>query len=371
MRFFALLALSLNLPIDTMMSVRLTSAVSTKTAKAGDAFEAVVLNVVPGAKIHGVVESAKPAAAGERAQLVLRFDRIGEQKFAARLTAVDNARESVDSEGHIIGILESETLTGRLDAGLKKLAGRYAGFASVLGAVKGAVLEAADTDIAYPAGAEMEIQLREPLTIEPPTTAAPARLPDAANLAGAPFRTVAQSPPKPSDITNLLLIGPAESVRAAFADAGWLEAAGLSVSSKLETFRAIAEQRGYKEAPVSVLLLDGRPPDMVFEKLNNTFAKRHHLRIWKRPALYRGSDVWAVAATHDTGIDFSESDRTFIHRIDSNIDRERDKVVTDLVFTGRVDAFQLFDRAAVPKTSENATGDRIETDGRIAILHFK
>ncbi len=78
--------------------------------------------------------------------------------------------------------------------------------------------------------------------------------------------------------------------------------------------------------------------------------------------------VWAVAATHDVGINFSEENRTFIHRIDSSIDSERAKVVNDLLFTGRVRSMELIDRPGVPKQGENATGDQLETDGKIAVL---
>src|ERR1019366_10791211 len=97
--------------------------------------------------------------------------------------------------------------------------------------------------------------------------------------------------------------------------------------------------RGYSEAPAPVLLLDGKPPDRVFKKPLNPFARRHHLRIWRRPASFRGRPVWAVAATHDIGIDLSAAERTFIHRIDPQIDQERDKVVNDLLFAGHVEAF--------------------------------
>ena len=138
--------------------------------------------------------------------------------------------------------------------------------------------------------------------------------------------------------------------------------------SKFETLRALAEDRGYSEAPVSILLLDGKPPDLVFEKTNNTFAQRHHLRIWRRPGNLQGKPVWAAAATHDIGIDFSEVARTFIHRIDSQIDRERDKVAGDLLFTGHVDRFDLVERPAVSRQGRNSTGDHFETDGRIAVL---
>ncbi len=182
---------------------------------------------------------------------------------------------------------------------------------------------------------------------------------------------MAQDPPKPSDITNLMLIGSEEQVRQAFAAAGWSVAAGLNTEAKFETFRALAENRGYKEAPVSILLLDGKPPDIVFEKQNNTFSSRHHLRVWRRPATFQGQPVWAVAATHDTGISFSEQNRTFIHNIDPQIDRERAKVVNDLLFTGKVQSVELVDRPNVPQHGQNATGDNLETDARIAVLVLK
>ena len=183
-----------------------------------------------------------------------------------------------------------------------------------------------------------------------------------------PFQTRAQNPPKPSDMTNLMFICSEEQLRAAFVAAGWSEAASLSAQSKLETFRAIAESRGYKEAPVSILMLENQPPSLVFEKQNNTFAQRHHLRIWRRPGEFGGKGVWVCAATHDTGIDFSQKDRTFIHKIDPQIDRERAKVVNDLLLTGKVRSLALVDRPEVPRQSQNATGDQLLTDGQMAVL---
>jgi hypothetical protein len=75
-----------------------------------------------------------------------------------------------------------------------------------------------------------------------------------------------------------------------------------------------------------------------------------------------------VAATHDTGIEFSEQNRTFIHKIDSSIDRERAKVVNDLLFTGRVSSVALVERPSVPQAGQNATGDNVATDAKMAVL---
>jgi hypothetical protein len=167
-----------------------------------------------------------------------------------------------------------------------------------------------------------------------------------------------------------MFLGSRQDLENAFQAAGWSTADQLNARSKLETFRAMTEQRGYKEAPMSVLFLEELPPDVVFQKQNDTFNLRHHLRIWHRPVRFHGQEVWVCAATHDTGVNFSEENRTFVHTVDGQIDRERAKVINDLLFTGLVKGLSLVDRPAVPRSLFNATGDKIETDGRMAVASF-
>jgi hypothetical protein len=383
-------AFGLTLPTGTEIQIRLKTKVATPTSKVKDVVEAVVIApvmvdgqfVIPaGAVVRGDVEKvAQSTKPDERSNLVLAFTEIdigaAKLKLAARVASVENARESVDDQGQITGIVASETISGRLDAGLSKLAERSSGFADILNTVKKTVLKEPESDITYDAGVELALTLTAPLELKSAGGPGPAAkltpIVDERALASLvtrqPFQTMAQRPSKPSDVSNVMLIGTLEQVQQAFKDAGWSNAAALSTEAKLETFRAIAEQRGYKEAPVSVLLLEGRPPDLVFEKINDTFAQRHHLRVWKRPDTFEGKPVWVIAATHDTGIDFSEQNRTFIHKIDSKIDRERAKVVNDLLLTGRVRSVALVERPAVPKSGQNATGDGLETDGMMAVL---
>ena len=381
---------AVQVPAGTVFEARLTTKVSTTSAKPKDAVEAVVVApvmiadefVVPaGARLRGTVDKATNSTKpDERSTLALAFTELeiegAKHKIAARVAAVDNARESVDEQGLISGILAGETISGRIDAGLNKLSEKASGFADVLATVKNAVLKATESDITYDAGTDFKLALAAPLELKAASGPGPAaKLTPVADedalydfVNRQPFQTWAESPSKPSDITNLMLIGTLEQVTQAFREAGWVNAAALSTEAKFETFRAIAEQRGYKEAPVSVLLLDQHAPDMVFEKLTNTFAQRHHLRVWRRPDSFVGKLVWVVAATHDTGIEFSEQNRTFIHKIDSNIDRERAKVVNDLLFTGRVRSVALVERPAVPKAGQNATGDNLSTDAKMAVL---
>jgi hypothetical protein len=324
------------------------------------------------------VKSATPAKPDARADLLLEFTELtlpggSKMPLSAKISGLDNARESVTGDGLIQGILGTETLTSRMDQGLEKLGAKYARFADFLGAVKGAVLQKADTEITLEQGAELELALTAALDlaevspIEKVTPIEPAA--ELAALVDAiPFQTTAEKPAKPSDVTNLMYIGTREQIEAAFQAAGWATAAQLDAVSGLETVRAVAEQRGYKEAPMSTLLLEGRPPEMVYQKQYNTFAKRHHLRIFQRPEKFQGREVWVCAATHDTGIDFSPENRTFIHKIDSQIDHERAKVVFDLMFADKVKAVALVERPKVPTAGENATGDKIETDGEMAVL---
>ena len=80
--------------------------------------------------------------------------------------------------------------------------------------------------------------------------------------------------------------------------------------------------------------------------------------------------MWVCAATHDTGIDFSEQGRNFTHKIDGQIDHERAKVVSDLLFTGLVQGLSLVERPDVPTDLFNATGDQLHTDGKMAVVSF-
>ena len=377
------------IPSGTEIQIRLLSPINTASAKVEQRFDAVVIAPVvasgrivmsAGVKINGHIADVKSAQAADQsdqqASLTLSFDQVTDgihpATIAAKIKGVDNARESVESSGQITGIKASDTGSARLDQGINKVTEKYPGLGEILGAVKEAVVKKTDANIDYQPGVEMTIALTKPLDwtgSSAPVSVKPIQ-PEAAlaRLAALqPFRTMAEKPPRPSDVTNLMLFGSEAQIEAAFDKAGWSRADLLNGKSKLETFRAMTESRGYKEAPVSVLFLNGAPPDLVFEKGNDTFNARHHLRIWHRPGLFAGQEIWMCSATHDTGIEFSEQNRTFIHRIDPRIDLERAKVVNDLLFTGRVQGLSLVSRD-LPAGMTNATGDSLQTDGSLAVV---
>jgi opacity protein-like surface antigen len=171
-------------------------------------------------------------------------------------------------------------------------------------------------------------------------------------------------------VTNLLFIGSPEQVRRAFQAAGWVPADRLTAGSTFETLKSISGTTVYNEAPMSTLLLDERPPLFTFSKTTNTFSSRHHLRIFDPDMRYNGQPVLTASSTQDIGIAFSAKKKTFIHVIDQYIDNERSKVVNDLTFTGCVTAMDMATRSWVPQDAYNSTGDRLRTDGAIAVLQF-
>lgn len=384
----------ITVPAGTVLQIRLTSTV-TSDKPSGQSVGAVVIAPVflnggvaidAGTTLQGTTAEASAAVAAsdgvteQPARLRLDFHRIespsaGSRPISAVLSGVDNARETVDSAGLITGIKASSTYEARIDQGINKLASRNDQLAQILSGVEGAIVKKVDPSITYKPGVEMTLKLTRDLEwVAPssPNTIAPIQ--PAGSLAemvnAEPFRTMAAKPPRPSDMTNLMFIGTSEQISNAFQAAGWFPASALGRNSKWETARAIIEDRGYSEAPMSILTLDGQPPALTFQKETDTFSKRHHIRIWQRPDTFNGQPVFVAAATHDTSITFSPESRDFVHGIDPNIDKERSKVVTDIVFTRLARAFALVPRQAVPKNASNATGDKLITDGRMAVLEF-
>jgi hypothetical protein len=385
----------ITVPAGTEIQLRLTNEVSSDKPS-GQPVSAVVIAPVLvngsvaigfGSELTGATADAhadKPAASGtEEKPATLRLllttirDRTGQSKpISCVLEGVDNARESIDQSGLITGILASQTYSSLADEGVNKLTSKYGELGQMLSNIKSSTVKEADPSIDYKPGVEFTIKLTKALDWIPPkdtnTLGAITPLDALSALVNQqPYRTVALKPPSPSDMTNLMFIGTQEAVESAFKEAGWFASDPLGRASTMHTAQAIIENRGYSEAPMSILTLNGNPPDMRFEKQNNTFASRHHIRFWKVQQTFDGKPVFVAAATHDIKIYFSKTSKSITHGIDPDIDKERTKVLNDMLFTGRVQATALIDRTSIPKGISNATGDHLKTDDKMAVLELK
>ena len=376
------------LPAGTTLSIRLTSAVASRSARVGNPVLAVLnapvrvdrVPLVPaGWTVRGKVAAMGQAGPHDnRSMLELEFMELVDESgrstpVSAKLVAVDNARETLDESGRILSLPPHRVRPNKVETLLMLAAHLHP---IVLGAVETALLaerKLTEAPIDYASGVEMSLALAEPASVLAPTALEPAPSAEEqaeleALVALQPLRAVAAKNGQLSDLTNVLFVGSAELVARAFVAAGWTPALPGGVKADSKAFLALTERHGYKPAPVSLLTLEGQRPALVFEKQNNTLARRHHVRIWARPGNFRGQPIFLAAATHDVGIFFSAQERTYTHRIDSRIDVERDKIVDDLAFASAVELRTLVDRPRVSRSGTNAAGDRIETDGAVAAL---
>jgi len=380
-------------PAGTVLEVRLLDTVSSHNAKHGASLHAVLVarlqqegrTLLPaGTRVNGSVELVQGIGLGllrERARLRMRFSSIVTRSgqvlaIDTQLVEVENAREAVRPDGTIVGIRATNSY-GHQATGIVSSVAAIDPLLTLF-AFSGAssVLRFPEAEINYPMGTELHLKLLKPLNL---TEVDPDSIPSVATteaeraslsayVAELPFRTHTQRKNTPSDVTGLVFLGTKEQLITAFHLAGWALADRRNSATEYRTIQALAEDRGYPDGPVSLLLLDGQPPAMAFEKTLNTVEKRHHLRVWMIADRWNGQTVWTAAATHDIGIGFAKG--TVIHRIGPRIDSEREKVVNDLLFSGCVDGLEMVERPQVPRASANATGDRLFTDGRAAVVRL-
>lgn len=378
----AALGQAVTLPSASRVYARLDQSISSQSTAVGAPVTATLVGAIelangrivpPGSTLTGTVTVAQPHSVARQARLAFTFSsvRVGDARcgLPSRILDVENARETVDKAGVIDGPRnQADSVRGRIELlSLAVLVPEWWG----LDVAQTRLREGVRVDITYPKGVDLVLQTTEAVsvsddctTVPPPSAVVDPKL--AALLAGAPTRTTVDK--RPADLINVALIGSRERVEAAFADAGWMPADALSLRSDTKSVLAILSREGYSHAPVSVQYFDGRLPDLVFQKQTNTFAKRHHVRLWRWNRA-TGQEIWLAASTHDVGVKFDVAQRSFTHRVETRVDLERDKIVRDLGFAGATAT--LLDRPGAPRSMVNATADAMETDGKLAVLWWR
>jgi hypothetical protein len=176
---------------------------------------------------------------------------------------------------------------------------------------------------------------------------------------------------RPGDPVNLVVIGPFETLLAAFA-ARWDACETVSLATCWKTVRAFLLGSNYRYSPVSPLHLFGRVQDLALQRVRHSINERLHLRLWLTPLVFEQSPVWVGQVSRDIGVRFTtRAWNLTTHRIDPNVDESRDYVIEDLLQAGRVQAAGYVDgvgpsTASAPK--HNLTGDPYHTDGKRAVI---
>lgn len=382
-------------PAGTLIEIRLQQEINSHSTEAGAAFQGLVVSPVAevggrelipaGSVARGTVEHVKRVGLGlvrERASIGLRVSTIELPdgrvlSVPNEVVELENAREAVDKRGRIRGIRSTDTPGYRGTGLLVSLTAVEPMAMMFSSTVFATVLRFSEPEIRLTPGAEIRVRVTEPVEAGEgfaPAVSAVTRNAEERRMLFSMVPRMAYRTKTPlgsdSDFTNLVFVGEQEAVSRAFEAAGWHVPETVTAATRYRTLRAVAESQAYQRAPMSVLTLDGKVPVLNRTKALNSFARRHHIRIFETGERWYGEPVFTAASTQDSGIGFSMKEKAFVHLIDPLIDRERGKVFDDLAMTGCVTGAELVPRPWLPKDAKNATGDRLITDGNVLVVRL-
>lgn len=185
-------------------------------------------------------------------------------------------------------------------------------------------------------------------------------------------RRVVDAQGNEGDNTNFLLVGSEATILEAFQAAGWVQVDRTHEDAVLNSILAVLDKRAYLELPMSELMLFDRVQDygMAHADPIAVFAERHHFRIWKAPYEVDGHEIWVGAGTHDIGFERDQRDNGITHKIDPEIDKERDFIGASLEETGMVAKLAYVTPSQPSKEALTATGGSILSDGRLLAIYL-
>jgi len=375
------------------VEARLLTPISTYSARRGMPISAAIITplcgggarIVPaGAELRGVVAGVRKVGLGlvhESAGLRLHFNQLvlpdgSDYVVATRLFGIDNARESVGKKGYIDGIRATATISNRLGERIAFAVLGHPAAMVPLFVLESGVFHFPDPEIEFGRGTVLRLNLEPPEQLqglaacpmpeEPSTPAEWLAVQQAVDEL--PYWTYSKRQSQPMDLVNLLFEGSQDELQRAFTAAGWTGSRDNSMGAGVAAIRAIVQETSYADAPMRTLLLDGEEPQLRLQKSLDTFEKRDHLRIWKRPERLEGRELWASAATRDVGTTFGMHPFGFTHEIQDDVDLERDTVVHDLVFTGCVDSVAYVQRPEGLRETGGQYRKGVSTDARVALV---
>jgi hypothetical protein len=132
-------------------------------------------------------------------------------------------------------------------------------------------------------------------------------------------------------------------------------------------------REAYTAMPMSTLYLFGRPQDMSFARADPLLvaAERHHLRVWKTDKTVDGRPLWVGSATHDIGFEKDQRTGGVTHKIDPEIDKERNYLLQSFDAAGAFSSAAYVTPSNPMIEARTATGGSFHSDGRIVIMALK
>ena len=178
------------------------------------------------------------------------------------------------------------------------------------------------------------------------------------------------------DPVNLAVDGSARQIHEAMTACGWVLADDITVRSSWGIVLSSVLRRSYPAAPVSPLRLFGRRQCLAYQQeVEGNAAQRHHVRFWRCPdgwLLPGGHRVqWLGAGTYDRAVGLSLFTLQVTHKIDADIDVERDYIVDSIRYHVPDVGVRVLENFSTGYHSRNGGGDAIRTDGDLPVLDLR
>ncbi|MBU1132083.1 LssY C-terminal domain-containing protein [Patescibacteria group bacterium] len=159
-----------------------------------------------------------------------------------------------------------------------------------------------------------------------------------------------------------------ESLVRDFESAGWQAAAPINFSTAVDMGYAALLNKSYDSAPMTPSFWNAEVHDFGFEKSTaaDSVRSRHHARFWKTNLRTRdGKSIYVGTVSLDVGIKWA-----LVHRIDPNIDGDRDLLFNDLSAANEI-VDSKKEKLVEPFLGKNFVGDMFFTDGSVYLLELK
>ena len=175
------------------------------------------------------------------------------------------------------------------------------------------------------------------------------------------------------DPVNLALLGDEVDIHAAMRRAHWIQADEITLGSSLGIVRSSLTRKSYPAAPVSDLFLFGRRHDFAYQQeVAGNASQRHHVRFWRVPEGWRlpgGERVeWLAAGTYDRSVGLSSMTMQITHKIDADIDAERDYIINTVRYYDPACSVAVIQNFSTAFHDRNGGGDAVITDGNMPVL---
>ena len=172
------------------------------------------------------------------------------------------------------------------------------------------------------------------------------------------------------DMLNLVFVAQSEDLQQTFARAGWIKTDDWK---PIFVWHLLRHRNHDARLPMARFYLFGRVQDYSYAlpDPHAIVTRRHHLRIWKTDYTMDGTPIWVGAASHDVAIVIGKRGHLINHRIDPNVDAERDFVGSNLTESLSVNREEYLSSDNPVFQAQTSSGDSYHSDGRLLLLDIQ